>query len=54
MKVPKLPKIHHHVDPMRFPNVQGAYEAQAKKSFKGGELFVNLVKTMVEIVKNKK
>lgn len=54
MDIPKVPKIHHHVDPMRYPRIQGGYEAEAKKSFKAGELFMDLVKTMVEIVKEKK
>lgn len=50
---PKSPPIHHHVDPVRYPRIQGQYEAKAKDAFKPGELFENLVKTMVEIVKEK-
>ena len=50
---PKSPPIHHHVDPVRYPRIQGQYEAKAKDAFKPGEVFENLVKTMVEIVKEK-
>lgn len=52
--VPRVPQIKHHVDPVRYPRIQGQYESQAKKSFHAGELFENLVKTMVDIVKEKK
>jgi hypothetical protein len=52
--VPKVPQIKHHVDPVRYPRIQGQYESQAKKSFHAVELFENLVKTMVDIVKEKK
>lgn len=54
MDIPTVPKIQHHVDPLRYPRVQGQYESQAKKAFHAGELFEDIVKTMVEIIKEKK
>lgn len=58
MKTPNLnimkSKVDHHVDPMRYPKIQGRYEAQAKNAFNPGWVFESVVKTMVEIVKEKK
>ena len=50
----RIPVIQHNVDPMRFPKVQGGYEGKAKKSFNSIKLFGDLVKTMVDIQKDKK
>ena len=50
---PKAPDIKHHVDPMRFPKVQGAYEGEAKKSFEPIRLFGDIVEVMTKIVKDK-
>lgn len=47
-------KTVHHVDPMRFPKVQKAYEDEGKKSFSPSKLFGDIVETMVKIQKEKK
>lgn len=49
----KVEHIHHHVDPMRYPRVQGGYEGRAKRMFNPTRLFGDLVETMVEIQKKK-
>lgn len=49
----KVTHIHHHVDPMRYPKVQGGYEGRAKKMFSPTRLFGDLVETMVGIQKRK-
>lgn len=54
MKKPTVNKIHHHVDPMRFPKVQKQYEDDGKNSFSSVKLFGDIVETMVEIQKKKK
>lgn len=46
-------KIKHHVDPMRYPKVQGEYEKQFKNAFNAARLFGDVVETMVEIQKKK-
>lgn len=48
------PRIKHHVDPLRYPNVQAQYEKKAKNSFLAVRLFGDVVQTMVEIIKDKK
>lgn len=53
MKTPSSPKIHNHVDPMRYPKVQGQYEKQSKNAFQPVKLFGDIVQTMVEITKKK-
>lgn len=53
MDKPRTTNIKHHVDPMRFPNIQGQYETKAKKAFNVGQLFEDIVKTMVDIIKEK-
>ena len=30
MKAPASPRIHHHVDPMRYPKVQKEYEGKGR------------------------
>ena len=53
MKAPASPRIHHHVDPMRYPKVQKEYEGKGKNAFNAVKLFGDVVETMVEIQKKK-
>lgn len=32
MKAPASPRIHHHVDPMRYPKVQKEYDGKGKNA----------------------
>lgn len=50
----RVPRVQGHVDPMRYPAVQGRYEREAMKSFAPVELFGNIVETMTRIVKEKR
>lgn len=54
MKAPASPRIHHHVDPMRYPKVQKEYEGKGKNAFNAVNLFGDVVETMVEIQKKKR
>ena len=45
---------HNHIDPLRFPKVQGVYEKDAEKAFSSKALFGDIVETMVNCVKSKK
>ena len=51
MKAPASPRIHHHVDPMRYPKVQ---KGKGKNAFNAVKLFGDVVETMVEIQKKKR
>ena len=48
------PRIKHHVDPLRYPNIQAKYEIKAKNSFSAVRVFGELVEEMVAITKEKK
>lgn len=54
MKTVTPAKIHHHVDPMRYPKVQKGYEDKGKEAFSAVGLFGDIVETMVTIQKSKK
>ena len=47
------PRIKHHVDPLRYPNIQAKYENKAKNSFSAVRVFGELVEEMVTITKEK-
>lgn len=47
------PRIKHHVDPLRYPNIQAKYENKAKNSFSAVRVFGELVEEMVTITKGK-
>lgn len=54
MKQFKFYGIQHHVDPMRYPKIQGQYENQSKNAFNAVRLFGDVVQTMVDIQKGKR
>ena len=54
MKAPASPRIHQHVDPMRYRKVQKEYEGKGKNVFNAAKLFGDVVETMVEIQKKKR